>query len=241
MSKQSTSQASLKETENQFAADLLAIVQSILDNSSRGALKDTPLLFPNGISSLDMSADIEPTRISLSVKITSGPPRSNAAIARAMADLSPLSIADDILTYCISLAAAGDPVMADCNKFVKKVGAQFGVAIPDLDADGIIDSFNASPFTQTTMDPAVAMSWAQNGLVIAGMKLSDLNPTYGTQYDHGHVAVVHAAADPLHPGFPMASWGRLGGGGAANTSIRRSFPAAACDDRAVRFAFAQTG
>jgi hypothetical protein len=133
------------------------------------------------------------------------------------------------------------PVMVDCNAFVKKVASNFGVTIdPSLDADGIVNSFGSSPLTQTTMDPATAMSWSSGGLVVAGMRKADLDPTYGS-YSHGHVAIVHNVADPNHPGFPMASWGKLGAPGTrgkSNTSIRQSFPATACDDNAVHFAFA---
>jgi hypothetical protein len=149
-----------------------------------------------------------------------------------------LGISDDILAYCLSLDSSDDPVMTDCNAFVKKVGSQFGVTIPDKNADGIVDSFNGPPFSKTTMDPATAMTWANDGLVLAGMKLDELNPKYGTKYKNGHVAITHATSDPAHPSFPMASWGALGGRGHANWSIRQSFPAAACDDRAVHFAYA---
>ena len=90
------------------------------------------------------------------------------------------------------------------------------------------------------MDPATAMSWAKDGMVVAGMKKSELNPAYGTKYDHGHLAIVHAAEDSAHPGYPMASWGSLGGRGQSNTSIRQSFPATACSDNSVHFAFAPT-
>jgi hypothetical protein len=150
------------------------------------------------------------------------------------------SISDDILNYCVSLDKAEDPVMTDCNAFVKKVGSRFGVSIPDLDADGIVGSFDSSPFTKTTKDPATAMSWAKEGLVVAGMTKSELNPKYGTKYKNGHVAIVHGTEDPDHPGYPMASWGSLGGRGQSDASIRQSFPAAACNDDAVHFAFAAT-
>ena len=90
------------------------------------------------------------------------------------------------------------------------------------------------------MDPATALAWASDGLVVAGMKKSDLDGHYGT-YHNGHVAIVHNAADPNHPGYPMASWGTLGARGKSNCSIRLSFPAAACNDKAVHFAFAPTG
>jgi hypothetical protein len=160
-------------------------------------------------------------------------------IARAL-DAVSSAIAANILNYCVSLDTNDDPVMKDCNAFVKNVTGNFGVTIdPSLDADGIVDSFTSAPFTKTTMDPSAAISWANDGLVVAGMKRAELDGTYGN-YSHGHVAIVHNIADPNHPGFPMASWGTLGGRGKSDTSIRQSFPAAACDDDAVHFAFAPT-
>jgi hypothetical protein len=129
--------------------------------------------------------------------------------------------------------------MTDCNAFVRKVAANFGVTIDSsLDADGIVGSFGSAPFTKTTMDPATAMSWANDGLVVAGMTKAELNK-YGP-HSNGHVAIIHNAPDTAHPGFPMASWGSLGGRGKSNTSVRQSFPATACDDDAVHFAFAPT-
>ncbi len=153
-------------------------------------------------------------------------------------DTTPDSISADILNYCLSLDRANDPVMRDCNAFVKKVAGKFGVPIdPGLDADEIVDAFPAAPFTKTTTNPVTAMLWAKDGLVVAGMTLAELDAGYGT-HTNGHVAIVHPAADPDHSGFPMASWGVLGGQGKSNVSIRWTFPAAACDADAVHFAFA---
>jgi hypothetical protein len=122
---------------------------------------------------------------------------------------------------------------------VKKVAGNFGVTIDaGLDADGIVGSFGSAPFTKTTTDPATAMSWANDGLVVGGMTKAQLNK-YGP-HKNGHVSIVHNTADSAHPGFPMASWGSLGGRGMSNTSIRQSFPAAACDEDKVHFAFAST-
>lgn len=151
-----------------------------------------------------------------------------------------MSIADDILNYCETLDSNNDPAMGDCNAFVKNVAGQFGVTInASLNADGIVGSFGSAPFTKTTMDPTTAMSWANDGLVIAGMTKTELNAGYGP-HSNGHVAVVHNIADSNHRNFPMASWGVLGGRGKSDASIRLSFPAAACDADAVHFAFAPT-
>lgn len=139
----------------------------------------------------------------------------------------------------MSPGQADNPVMKDCYQFVKKVAAQFGVTIgANLDADGIVNSFSSPPFTKTTMDPATAISWANDGFVVAGMKKAELDDT-DRPHSNGHVAIVHNQSDPNHEGLPMASSGTLGSRGKSNKSIRISFPATACDE-AVHFAFAPT-
>jgi hypothetical protein len=191
-------------------------------------------LFPFGITKLNVEIKLPgDTGFSL---LLQGPDQVNAPKSLFRMKL----IADDILDICVALDQNNDPVMGDCNAFVKKVGTAVGVAIPDLDADGIVNAFNVAPFSKTTMNPVEAMAWAKDGLVIAGMTKADLNPAYGTKYKNGHVAVVHSIEDPAHPGFPMASWGVLNGRGKSNTSIRLSFPAQACTDNTVRYAFAAT-
>lgn len=228
--------ASLRDVESEFAKTLLSIAQKLTGTSRDG----TPVPFPNGIGDIELNASVEPQKISFSLKVTDAGRKLSAISRTKTVDLASSSIGSDILNYCISLDTNDDPVMHDCNAFVKKVAKQFGVTIDDgLDADGIVNSFGNAPFTKISMDPATAMLWANDGLVVAGMRKSDLDPTYGT-YSHGHVAIVHNIADQNHPGFPMASWGTLGQGlrGKSDTSIRQSFPAAACDDNAVHFAFA---
>jgi hypothetical protein len=223
------SQPQLAGTEAQFSRALVAIVQKLTSVESAGVRS----AFPHGIGTIDISASIEPAKISLSLKITDA-----AGKLAPLADLFVDTTGDDILKYCVSLDEDDDAVMTDCNAFVKKVAGNFGVTIDaTADADKIVDSFGSAPFTKTTMDPKVAMGWAKDGLVVAGMKQSELDPRYGT-YTHGHVAIVHNAEDQVHKGFPMASWGTIGGRGQSNTTIRQSFKAKACDDKAVHFAFA---
>jgi hypothetical protein len=236
MSDESFDQAGLTGTESEFAKALLQIAQSLTGTGTSLA----PPPFPHGIGSVEVSASIEPQKITFSLKITDATGKPAPTVAMTTTDAGRASVADQILNYCVSLDTNHDPVMKDCNAFVKKVAGKFGVTIgPDLDADGIVESFSGSPFTKTTMDPATAISWAKDGLVVAGMKKAELDGTYGS-HSHGHVAIVHSLEDPNHSGFPMASWGTLGGVGKSNTSIRLSFPAAACDDEAVHFAFAPT-
>jgi hypothetical protein len=239
MTNQTDDYTGLQGVESEFATALLQTVRTLISEKSDQSAG--PVLFPHGVGTFELTASVEPQKISLSVKIAdAGAKPAAAVLPRAALEMAPQTISDDILNYCVSLDTTDNPVMKDCNAFVKNVGSHFGVTIPDLDADGIVDSFPSAPFSKITMDPATAMLWARDGLVVAGMKKSELNPAYGTKYDHGHLAIVHATEDPAHPGYPMASWGSLGGRGKSNTSIRYSFPAAACNDHAVHFAFAAT-
>jgi hypothetical protein len=221
----------LTGTEAEVSRALLGIMERLTSGQSAG-VRST---FPHGIGTIDISATVEPAKISLSLKITDA-----AGKLAPLADRFVDTTGYQILKYCVSLDEADDDVMTDCNAFVKKVAGNFGVTIDaTADADKIVDSFGSAPFTKTTMDPKVAMGWAKDGLVVAGMKQSELDPRYGT-YTHGHVAIVHNAEDQVHKGFPMASWGTIGGRGQSNTTIRQSFKAKACDDKAVHFAFAPT-
>jgi hypothetical protein len=222
----------LTGTEAEISRALLAIMQKLTSGQST----DVRSAFPHGIGTIDISAKVEPAKISLSLKITDAAGRLASPLVDRFIDTT----GDKILKYCVSLDDDDDAVMGDCNAFVKKVANNFGVTIDaTADADGIVDSFGSAPFTKTTMDPKVAMGWAKDGLVVAGMKKSELDGHYG-KYTHGHVAIAHNAEDQAHPGFPMASWGTIEGRGQSNTTIRQSFKAKACDDRAVHFAFAPT-
>jgi hypothetical protein len=223
--------AGLTGVEAEFANALLGTMQQLTTVQSGG----TPGALPHGIGTVEISATIEPLKISFSLKIADAVgTQALAPSAKRLVD----STSDRILNYCVSLDSSNDAVMRDCNAFVKKVAGNFGVTIASTaDADAIVDAFASAPFTKTTMDPSVAMAWANDGLVVAGMKKSELDGHYGT-YSHGHVAIVHNTADPNHPDFPKASWGTIGGRGKSNSSIRLSFKAAACEDHAVHFAFA---
>jgi len=227
--------AELKGTESEFAKTLLTLIQKLTVQTGNSA--STP--FTHGIGNIEVTATIETGKIQFSLKIADADGNLGKPFIAARMEAASASVATAILNFCVSLDTDDDPVMTDCNAFVKKVAGNFGVSIgSNLDADGMVDSFGNAPFTKTTIDPATAMSWAKDGLVVAGMKNAELN-AYGP-HSHGHVAVVHYVADPNHPDYPMASWGSLGGRGKSDTSIRQSFPAAACDDRAVHFGFAPT-
>lgn len=225
----------LMGTEGEFAKALLAFAQKLTGGEDASAR--TP--FPHGIGSIEVTATIEPQKIQFSLRISDANEKVGAPFMAQRMRAASSTIAANILNYCVSLDTNDDAVMADCNAYVKKVAGNFGVAIDsNLDADGIVDSFGSAPFTKTTRDSATAMSWANDGLVVGGMRKAELNAY--SPHSHGHVAIVHNTADPSHPNFPMASWGSLGGRGKSDTSIRQSFPATACDDGAVSFAFAPT-
>jgi hypothetical protein len=81
------------------------------------------------------------------------------------------------------------------------------------------------------------MAWATHGLLVPGMPLSDLKAKHGNKYMNGHVAIVHGMQDGNHPGFPLAWWA-CSAATVLLPTIRQSFRVDACDDRAVRFAFA---
>lgn len=193
--------------ESAVAEAVFDIVRNVLAEAAKLPAKGEHRLFPNGVGLLEVQATVEVPKFTVSARIAdvqyTSPPKPTYRAVRI------LGVADDIFAYCLQLDSSDDPVMTDCNAFVKKVGTRFSVPIPDKDADGIVDSFNDIPFTKTTMDPAMAMSWANDGLVVAGMKLAQLNPKYGTKYKNGHVTIVHATADPNHPGVSNGLVGRL--------------------------------
>jgi hypothetical protein len=148
--------------------------------------------------------------------------------------------AEEVAEYCVELDRHNDPVMSDCSEFVRKVATRLGIRLPKVSADTMVNSFANLPFAKRTNDPTQAIEWANDGFVLAGMTVDQLSPRYGLKYHSGHLAVVHPRSDARHPGFPLASWGTFGGRG-RQRSIRWSFPAAACDDRAVHFAFVPVG
>jgi hypothetical protein len=113
----------------------------------------------------------------------------------------------------------------DCNYFVKAVADALGVTLFSSgdNADAIIDKLaNASGWSliPSTPDLSTVEADASAGqFIIAGLKSGDFNPPR----NNGHVVIVVKGDDSAHPGFPLAYWGKLGGTGAEDSSIRNSF------------------
>ena len=113
----------------------------------------------------------------------------------------------------------------DCNHFVKAVADALGVTLFSAgdNADAIMDKLpNAagwSAILATPPDPAVENAASGGQFIIAGLESRDFTPPR----NNGHVVVVVKGDDSAHPGFPLAYWGKLGGIGARDSSIRNTF------------------
>jgi hypothetical protein len=117
-----------------------------------------------------------------------------------------------------------DANKGDCNHFVKAVADALGVTLfsPGDNAELSYKLGNASGWSliPSTPDLSTVEADASTGqFIIAGLKSSDFNPPR----NNGHVVVVVKGDDGAHPGFPLAYWGKLGGVGAKDSSIRNSF------------------
>jgi hypothetical protein len=115
-----------------------------------------------------------------------------------------------------------DANKSDCNHFVKAVADDLGVTIFSAgdDADTITDKLsNAAGWSLIPDLSTVENDAAAGQFIIAGLKSADFTPPRA----HGHVVVVVKGDDPAHPGYPMAYWGKLGGVGEKDSSIRNAF------------------
>ena len=125
----------------------------------------------------------------------------------------------DIIDSCENV---WDANKGDCNHFVKAVAEQLGVtafAAGD-NADAICDKLAAAgDWTSTTNLVVVEQNASAGQFIIAGLKAADFTPPR----NNGHVAVVVKGDDVAHPGYPLAYWGKLGGAGEKDKSIRLSF------------------
>jgi hypothetical protein len=121
---------------------------------------------------------------------------------RCMADQTSVSIAD----VAASVWNANiDDCRGNCSGYVKQVAAKLGVALPDAQANGLVDYLAAASGWSALGNDAKRASLlaAQGYFVIAGLKASG----------NGHVAVVV-------PGWavqnaPLGYWGSLRGDQAA--------------------------
>lgn len=113
----------------------------------------------------------------------------------------------------------------DCNHFVKAVADALGVTLFSSGdtADAIVDKLGNAPgwslIPSTTDLSTVEADAAAGQFIIAGLRSEAFNPPR----NNGHVVVVVKGDDSAHPGFPLAYWGKLGGIGAKDSSIRNTF------------------
>jgi hypothetical protein len=115
-----------------------------------------------------------------------------------------------------------DANKTDCNHFVKAVADALGVTLFDSgdNADAILDKLSSAGGWNSIPDRAQVEAQAGAGqFIIAGLRSTEFHPPRA----HGHVVVVVAGDDSSHPGFPMAYWGKLGGVGEKDSSIRNAF------------------
>lgn len=131
--------------------------------------------------------------------------------------------AQKIIDACEGLWEANK---SDCNKFVRAVGADVGVAIVAGNADAIIDDLSAN--WTSVADGAAAKAQADNGhFVIAGLRAGAHTPPRL----NGHVAVVVSGPlDSTHNKYPTGYWGSLDGIGKKNTTLNYSWVVADRDN-----------
>jgi hypothetical protein len=107
-----------------------------------------------------------------------------------------------IVTICAAVLKANlHNCQADCSGYLKQVAAKLGVALPNVQANGIIDYLSGSAdWMQIGNDANRASQMAGEGsFVVAGLK----------EGGHGHVAIVVPGWS--RQGFPMGYWGSLRG------------------------------
>jgi hypothetical protein len=111
---------------------------------------------------------------------------------------------------------------ADCSAFVRAVSDAFGVQLTGL-ANQIVDQIRGAGWRRLA-DGRAAETAADSGeFVIGGLKGTEQS----VPSEHGHVVVVVSGPlDPVHHAYPMAYWGRLGGGGKKNTPVTFAWRAA---------------
>ena len=110
------------QDETELSAAVLDIIRKILTESLSADGKDR--LFPNGIGLVELGTTLDLSKFTLSARIADV--QYHSAPAKPMGHfelhaLKALLSADDVLAYCEMLDSTSDPVMTDCNAFVKKV------------------------------------------------------------------------------------------------------------------------
>ena len=103
----------------------------------------------------------------------------------------------------------------DCSGFARAVAGGLGITLTG-NADAIVDTLRGGGAWVALDDGFAAEQAAEDGkLVLAGLKGAEqANPD-----PHGHVVVVVAGKSLAHDAYPLAYWGRLGGGGKQNETL----------------------
>jgi hypothetical protein len=138
-----------------------------------------------------------------------------------------MTTADEIIAAC---QAQWPAHQNDCSGFARAVAEQLNVPLTGM-ADDIVGQIAVAPWSPLADGPAAAEAAGQGRFVIAGLKGGDQQVPSA----HGHVVVV-VAGQPAEGRYPVAYWGRLGGGGRQNTPINYAWTAAD-RDRVIYGAF----
>ena len=107
----------------------------------------------------------------------------------------------------------GTPNSKNCSGFVKSVAKKLDVALPNVQADGIVSTIEKS-WTKIKTGSEAAKKSAMGFFVIAGLKSGD----YQRQTNQGHVAIV--INGPLYRDKYPVCWG--GSTGAAQSKGNKS-------------------
>jgi hypothetical protein len=180
------------------------VTQVLRDLAARGT-EDKRWLFPNGVTSIEVSASIGASGSSVTLKASGPASTLSQPLLTAEFAAHPLVVSGQVLDAC---RAVFDANKNDCNKFLKAVigickpSANFGAGD---DANAIVAKIAQPPWSALGIgDAGAAVQAAKDGkLVIGGMTGQELSDPTG----HGHVVVIHGQI--RDDGVPFGSWGTL--------------------------------
>ena len=107
----------------------------------------------------------------------------------------------------------GTPNKKNCSGFIKSVAKKLDVPLPNVQADGIVDTIEKS-WTKVSTGVEAAKKAAAGFFVLAGLKSSD----HTRQVSQGHVVIV--INGPLYRGKYPLCWG--GSTGSAQSKGNKS-------------------